>query len=59
MIEQKVSELGGIKSLYSDSFFPPAEFERLYGGKAYEALKRKYDPGGAFPGLYQKCVLKA
>jgi len=59
MIEQKVSELGGIKSLYSDSFFPHAEFERLYGGKAYQALKTKYDPAGAFPGLYQKCVLKA
>src|SRR5687767_10630020 len=31
MIERKVSELGGIKSLYSDSFFEPEEFARLYG----------------------------
>ena len=32
LIERKVAELGGIKSLYSDSFFPREEFERLYGG---------------------------
>jgi FAD/FMN-containing dehydrogenase len=59
MIEQKVVELGGIKSLYSDSYFPEHEFARLYGGDAYKALKAKYDPGGVFPGLYAKCVLKA
>jgi FAD/FMN-containing dehydrogenase len=59
LIEEKVTELGGIKSLYSDSYFPREEFERLYGGAAYRSLKAKYDPGDAFPGLYEKCVLKA
>jgi FAD/FMN-containing dehydrogenase len=59
LIEEKVAALGGIKSLYSDSYFPEGEFRAAYGGAAYEALKRKYDPGGAFPGLYEKCVLKA
>ena len=58
MIEREVTRVGGIKSLYSDSFFPEDEFARLYGGAAYEALKRRYDPGGAFPGLYEKCVLR-
>ena len=58
LIEQKVVELGGIKSLYSDSFFPAEEFARLYGGEAYRALKAKYDPSGAFPELYEKCVLR-
>jgi FAD/FMN-containing dehydrogenase len=58
LIERKVVELGGIKSLYSDSYFPEDEFARLYGGDAYKALKAKYDAGGAFPGLYAKCVLK-
>jgi FAD/FMN-containing dehydrogenase len=58
LIEQKVVELGGIKSLYSDSYFPEDEFTRLYGGEAYKALKAKYDPAAAFPGLYEKCVLK-
>jgi FAD/FMN-containing dehydrogenase len=59
LIEDKVSALGGIKSLYSDSFFSEADFRGRYGGEAYDALKRKYDPAGAFPRLYEKCVLKA
>jgi FAD/FMN-containing dehydrogenase len=59
LIEEKVSELGGIKSLYSDSFFAEQDFQRRYGGEAYSALKKKYDPAGAFPRLYDKCVLKA
>jgi FAD/FMN-containing dehydrogenase len=58
LIEEKVNALGGIKSLYSESFFPEDEFRRIYGGEAYAALKRKYDPQGAFPGLYEKCVLR-
>ena len=59
LIERKVTELGGIKSLYSDSFFPEEEFRSLYGGAAYAGLKSAYDPGNAFPGLYEKCVLRA
>jgi FAD/FMN-containing dehydrogenase len=59
LIEQKVTELGGIKSLYSDSYFEREEFERLYGGEEYKRLKANYDPGNAFPTLYEKCVLKA
>ncbi len=58
LVENKVTELGGIKSLYSDSFFPQEEFARLYGGSAYGELKRRYDAAGAFPGLYEKCVLR-
>jgi FAD/FMN-containing dehydrogenase len=58
LIERKVTELGGIKSLYSDSFFPEDEFRQLYGGSAYAGLKGAYDPESAFPGLYEKCVLK-
>ncbi|MDQ5849109.1 MAG: FAD-binding oxidoreductase [Pseudomonadota bacterium] len=58
MIEEKVVELGGIKSLYSDSFYPEAQFRRLYGGEVYRGLKAKYDPGGAFPDVYAKCVLR-
>ena len=58
LIERKVAGLGGIKSLYSDSFFTPEEFSRHYGGEAYARLKAKYDPGRAFPALYEKCVLR-
>jgi FAD/FMN-containing dehydrogenase len=56
-VEKKVAELGGIKSLYSESFFAEDEFARAYGGEGYAALKRRYDPQGAFPTLYEKCVL--
>jgi FAD/FMN-containing dehydrogenase len=59
LIEQKIGELGGIKSLYSDSFFPEEEFWRRYGGEAYRGLKAKYDPDGVFPDLYEKCVLRS
>lgn len=58
LIEEKVLELGGIKSLYSDSYFSRETFDRTYGGEAYRQLKAKYDPTGVFPDLYAKCVLK-
>ncbi|MGQ9685733.1 MAG: FAD-binding oxidoreductase [Thiobacillaceae bacterium] len=58
LIELKVEELGGIKSLYSDSYYPEDEFWRIYDGAAYRALKAKYDPQGRLKDLYQKCVLR-
>jgi FAD/FMN-containing dehydrogenase len=58
LIEEKVAALGGIKSLYSDSFFTREAFAARYGGAAYARLKAKYDPQGAFPQLYDKCVLR-
>jgi FAD/FMN-containing dehydrogenase len=59
IIEDKVVALGGIKSLYSESFFSREAFDRTYGGDAYRRLKAKYDPGGVFPELYDKCVQRA
>jgi FAD/FMN-containing dehydrogenase len=58
LLERKVAELGGIKSLYSESFFPEDEFAAAYGGGGSAALKKKYDPQGRFPALYEKCVLR-
>ncbi len=57
-IEAEVQRLGGIKSLYSDSYFERATFDAIYGGGAYRNLKARYDPKGTFPGLYEKCVLR-
>jgi FAD/FMN-containing dehydrogenase len=59
LVEHKVMELGGIKSLYSDSFFGEHEFWRTYGGESYRVLKAKYDPHNVFPDLYAKCVQRA
>ena len=58
MIENEVARLGGIKSLYSDSYYDRDEFSHIYGGSTYRGLKEKYDPSGTFPTLYEKCVLK-
>jgi FAD/FMN-containing dehydrogenase len=55
-IEDKVTELGGHKGLYSTSYYSPEEFSRLYNGSAYAELKREYDPDGRLAGLYEKCV---
>jgi FAD/FMN-containing dehydrogenase len=57
-IERKVTQFGGIKSLYSDSYFSEEEFWKIYNGPAFRALKERYDPAHAFRDLYRKCVLK-
>ncbi len=58
LIEAKVQELGGIKSLYADSYFEEDEFWRLYNGEAYRRLKARYDPKGVLGDLYRKTVLR-
>ena len=57
-IERKVDALGGIKSLYSDSYFTPEEFWSVYNRDAYHALKERYDPKGVLGELYAKTVLR-
>ena len=59
LIENEVMRLGGVKSLYSDSFFTPAEFETAYDQTEYRRLKARYDPRGRAPDLYDKCVRRA
>ena len=59
LIERQVARLGGIKSLYSDSYFTRAEFDAAYGMEQYAALKAKYDPQGRAPHLYDKTVRRA
>jgi FAD/FMN-containing dehydrogenase len=56
MIEQKVSELDGHKSLYSDAYYSPEEFDQLYGGEIYKTVKKNYDPDSRFLDLYAKAV---
>jgi len=57
-IERKVGEAGGIKSLYSDSYFTEDEFWSIYNRPAYAALKARYDPAGVLGDLYAKVVRK-
>ena len=56
MIEEKVGELDGHKSLYSDAYYTPEEFDELYGGEAYRTVKKTYDPDSRLLDLYAKAV---
>jgi FAD/FMN-containing dehydrogenase len=56
MIESKVSEFDGHKSLYSDAYYSADEFDELYGGETYKTLKKTYDPDSRFLDLYAKAV---
>ena len=59
LVEHEAMRLGGIKSLYSDSFFTREEFDLAYEMRRYAELKRRYDPNSRLLGLYEKCVLRA
>jgi FAD/FMN-containing dehydrogenase len=56
LIEHKVSELDGHKSLYSDAYYPREEFDELYGGETYKTVKKAYDPDSRLLDLYAKAV---
>ena len=55
-IEDKVHELGGHKSLYSEAFYDQETFDRLYNGANLAAVKATYDPQGRLTSLYDKAV---
>ena len=56
LIERKVRELDGHKSLYSDAYYAADEFDELYGGPAYRIVKSTYDPDSRLLDLYAKAV---
>lgn len=56
LIEAKVSDLDGHKSLYSEAFYTAEEFEARYGGAAYRTVKKTYDPDSRLLDLYAKAV---
>jgi FAD/FMN-containing dehydrogenase len=56
LIERTVAELDGHKSLYSDAYYSREEFDELYGGESYRAVKKRYDPDSRLLDLYAKAV---
>lgn len=56
LIERKVSDLDGHKSLYSDAYYSAEEFNALYGGETYKTVKKTYDPDSRLLDLYAKAV---
>lgn len=53
LIEQKVSELSGLKCLYAHAYYTEDEFWGIYDRKAYEALREKYN-ATTLPTIYDK-----
>ena len=51
-----MSQLDGHKSLYSDSFYTREEFDELYGGEAYNTVKKTDDPDSRLLDLHAKAV---
>lgn len=57
LIENKVNDFDGHKSLYSDAYYSREDFEQLYyGGDRYLELRRKYDPNSRLLELFSKAV---
>lgn len=57
IMDRKCFELGGIKMLYSSTFIDEPAFDARFNGDAYRALKRKYDPEGRAPTLFEKVAV--
>jgi len=55
-IEEKVHELDGHKSLYSEAFYDRETFDALYNGSNLASVKKQYDPDDRLTTLYDKAV---
>jgi FAD/FMN-containing dehydrogenase len=55
-IEKKLVEIGGLKCLYSDTFFSQDQVWSIYDKPKYDQVKAKYDPNNTYLNLYQKVV---
>jgi FAD/FMN-containing dehydrogenase len=58
LIENKVAELNGKKSLYAAVYYSKDKFWEIFDKQLYEQLKQKYDPQHRLRDLYDKAVEK-
>ncbi|MEO8704017.1 MAG: FAD-binding oxidoreductase, partial [Kofleriaceae bacterium] len=54
MIEEKLRELGGIKTLIAHNYYPEHEFWSIWSKPNYDAVKAITDPKNLFRDLYTK-----
>ena len=54
MIEEKLRELGGMKTLISHNYYSPDEFWSIWNKRNYDRVKAMTDPGNLFRDLYSK-----
>ncbi len=55
-IEERVEALDGHKSLYSEAFYDPETFDRLYDTDNLTRLRERYDPDSRLTTLHDKAV---
>ncbi len=54
LMEQKLLEIGGIKTLISHNYYSEQDFWRTWNRENYDAVKARVDPDNVFRGLYEK-----
>lgn len=54
LVEQKLVELGGIKTLISHNYYSESEFWSIWNKRNYDQAKAMTDPDGRFRDLYGK-----
>lgn len=59
MIEEKLIELGGMKTLISHNYYSPEEFWHIFNKPNYDKIKAITDPNNRFRDLYTKTCLTA
>jgi FAD binding domain-containing protein len=57
IIEQKLLEIGGLKTLISHNYFSEPDFWRIFNKRAYDDMKALTDPDNIFRDLYTKTCL--
>jgi FAD/FMN-containing dehydrogenase len=54
LMEEKLRELGGIKTLIAHNYYPEDEFWSIFNKRNYDAVKAVVDPKNLFRDLYTK-----
>lgn len=54
MIEEKLTEIGAVKTLISNNFYDEDTFWTLWNKRNYDLVKQRTDPGNVFRDLYDK-----
>ncbi|HYV50121.1 MAG TPA: FAD-binding oxidoreductase [Myxococcaceae bacterium] len=54
LLEEKLMEIGGVKTLISTNLYSEEEFWRTWNRPNYEAVKGRVDPDNRLRGLYEK-----
>jgi FAD/FMN-containing dehydrogenase len=54
LMEQKLLELGGLKTLISHNYYSEADFWRVFNKANYDTVKARTDPDNVFRDLYAK-----